>query len=817
MRAQGHDADLRSCRQTYPSFLTGLLLITASFGCGTAGRGLVRFGYGTAPPLMQRDEVGRPTGFFVEAIEEAGRRSGYRIEWSSPRIIRLNDEALRRREVDMLTGPITPERRREFYVTEPWWFAEMVAAIPRASPIARDEHLQGRVLAVPDPAVASVSRYYSNSRVLTVLTARDAAEMVCAGKAEAAVIPEMYLRELAFARSRVCQDFALLTINSQAAIEYALIARPEAARIARRLRTALDEVAADGTLASIATRYPPISAPYATQLVELPRLKLERRAWQIGLAAATVIAALCALFIVKQRASHLRLRRDLRARMRAEAALRDSEARFRALFDSAPQTVLALDRDGFIAFANQKAEEMFGYPRERIIQTKLEFLLPERLRADFRENRLAGRPDTYGLRADGKEFPIEINLGAVNTNEGLTLAFIADVSERAALYRQLLQAQKLESVGRLTGGVAHDFNNLLTVMRGYAQMALDDLGSREDLREPLNEIARAADRASALTRQLLMFSRQQTGVPRIISLNELLGNLERMLHRLIGEDIELILSLDRQVPSVNVDPVHIEQVVMNLALNSRDAMPEGGKLVIETALFHAGEDYAATRADLAPGDYVLLKVSDTGTGMSPEIQPHIFEPFFTTKPQGKGTGLGLSTVYGIVKQAQGTVLVYSEPGKGATFKILLPAAEAPQPEEVGRIEPLPKLTGGETILVAEDEPGVRKFVAEVLRSHGYSVLDAANGNAALEAAAAHPGRIDLLLTDLVMPEMGGADLARRFAQLYPGSPVLLMSGYSDRLLHPDFAASLIEKPCPPLTLLRRVREALDSAPAETPS
>jgi CheY-like chemotaxis protein/two-component sensor histidine kinase len=364
-------------------------------------------------------------------------------------------------------------------------------------------------------------------------------------------------------------------------------------------------------------------------------------------------------------------------------------------------------------------------------------------------------------------------------------------------------------VGQLAGGVAHDFNNLLTVVRGYAQMALDGMGPRDALREPLDEIASAAERASALTRQLMMFSRRQTGSPRILPLNDLLRNLEKMLRRLIGEDIELILALDPDAGAVRADPVHIEQVVLNLAVNARDAMPEGGKLVIETSALHADAGYAGDHLDVPPGDYAALRVSDTGCGMTPEVRAHIFEPFYTTKEQGKGTGLGLSTVYGIVKQMGGSIFVYSETGRGTAFRVLFPAAKAPRRPETRAAEIPAALSGSETILLAEDEAGVRRFVRDVLRSQGYRVLEAVNGKNALEIAASATGPIHLLITDLVMPEMGGPDLARRFSELYPAAPVVIMSGYGDRVLAQGLVQALIEKPFAPSTLLSRVREALD--------
>jgi CheY-like chemotaxis protein len=357
----------------------------------------------------------------------------------------------------------------------------------------------------------------------------------------------------------------------------------------------------------------------------------------------------------------------------------------------------------------------------------------------------------------------------------------------------------------LAGGVAHDFNNLLTVIGGYAGMVLDDLPPRHPLREPIETIAESTERAAALTRQLLTFSRRQRLELKALSLNDLLANLEKMLRRFIAEDIELVFDLDPATPPIRADAGQIEQVVTNLLLNARDAMPDGGRIVVRTAAREAPSEAAGPSR---PG-FAELTVADTGTGMAPEILSRVFEPFFTTKPQGKGTGLGLSIVYGIVRQTGGTIDVRSEPGRGATFEIRFPAVEETSdlraPENA---QPFVAGRAGDTILVAEDEPGVRAFVSDVLRSNGYRVLEAQNGRDALRLAAETPGRIDLLLTDMVMPEMGGQDLAERLAEARPGVPVLFMSGYTERAAASAVADRLISKPFRATELLRRVRASI---------
>jgi nitrogen-specific signal transduction histidine kinase/CheY-like chemotaxis protein len=379
-----------------------------------------------------------------------------------------------------------------------------------------------------------------------------------------------------------------------------------------------------------------------------------------------------------------------------------------------------------------------------------------------------------------------------------------DITHRKHLEEQVRQAQKMESIGRLAGSVAHDFNNLLTIITGYSQMVLDDLASHHPLREPVKEVSLAAERATALTRQLLAFSRRQVTEPRNVLLNDLLRDLERMLRRLIGEEVALELVLDADTGVIRADPGQIEQVVMNLVINAKDAMPNGGRVLVESSRQVFDPQSAEGQLSLSPGAYAVLAVSDTGIGMSPEVKSHIFEPFFTTKEQGKGTGLGLSTVYGIVQQSDGAISVYSEPGKGTTFKILLPASDSPPDEsslaEDGSIGHL----GSGTILVAEDEPGVRDFICRTLTRHGYSVLAAPNGIEAMALLRRHGSPVDLLLTDVAMPEMGGVELSTQFSAAHPQVPVLLMSGYAERLLSEHLAGRHIQKPFTSAALLTRI-------------
>jgi two-component system, cell cycle sensor histidine kinase and response regulator CckA len=383
---------------------------------------------------------------------------------------------------------------------------------------------------------------------------------------------------------------------------------------------------------------------------------------------------------------------------------------------------------------------------------------------------------------------------------------------------QLRQAQKMEAVGRLAGGMAHDFNNLLTVIRGYSELLLGRLGPTDDMRKDMEEVKKAADRASGLTRQLLAFSRRQFIAAKVLDLNALVSNMDGMLRRLIGEDIvELSGELDSSLGAIKADPGQIEQVIMNLVVNARDAMPKGGRLTIETRNVTIGEEVRLDAVGVAPGSYVLLTVRDNGHGMDAETRSHLFEPFFTTKEKGKGTGLGLSTVYGIVKQSGGSIIVESTPGRGTTFRIYFPRVEQEIPGPTGAADTIDPVCGRETILLIEDEPAVRGLVHETLRLHGYTVLAARHGIEALLASAKYVGPIHLILTDVVMPQMSGPEVAEKILTVRPGIKVLYMSGYPD---HPVFdqgsvrrESGFLPKPFSPHVLVQKVREVLDSVKA----
>jgi len=495
-----------------------------------------------------------------------------------------------------------------------------------------------------------------------------------------------------------------------------------------------------------------------------------------------------------------------------------------ALLESASQAIIGIDRGGRIVLINRRAEEMFGYTREELLGARIEILLPESKRATHSHDRddYFARPhtrpmgigmDLAGRRKDGSEVPVEVSLSYGEIDEGVfAIAFVSDISQRKHLEEQLLHAQKMEAVGRLAGGVAHDFNNMLTVISGYNRMILDELSTMDPLRGYAEEILKAADRAGALTNQLLAFSRRQIMQPRVINVNSVLMQTQKMLQRLIGEDIELHLNLGTNVGNIRADPGHVEQAIVNLALNARDAMPLGGRLAIETDAVTLDEHYAKTHMGVKPGDFTMIAVTDTGHGMDAETRRHIFEPFFTTKEKGKGTGLGLATVYGMVKQTGGDIWVYSEPGQGTTFKLYFPRVFEPLSETTGANPSLTRRSGGETILVVEDEQAVRELTVRILEQLGYAILTACSGAEALEICGAHTGHIDLLLTDVVMPNMSGRQLADHLQVSRPQTKVLFLSGYTENtVVHHgvlDAGVDFLPKPFSRENLSRKLREVL---------
>jgi PAS domain S-box-containing protein len=519
---------------------------------------------------------------------------------------------------------------------------------------------------------------------------------------------------------------------------------------------------------------------------------------------------------------------DITERRRAEEAMRESEAQLRTVVEYAPEAMVILDVDtGSFVEMNENAVRLLGRDREELLRCGPAEVSPTRqpggrssveMSSEMVHAALAGETPVFEwthLNVDGREIPTEVHLVRLPAaGRRLVRGSITDITERRRLEEQLLQSQKMEAIGRLAGGIAHDFNNLTTAMLGYGEMTLEGMAPDDPFRINVEQMEHAARRAADLTRQLLAFARKQVIEPKVISLNELVRNIEEMLRRLIGEDVELKTELADDLAAVRVDPGQFEQVLVNLAVNGRDAMPGGGHLTVATVNVEPGAWPSAEPPPSGPGRYVAVRVTDTGVGMSHEVLARIFEPFFSTKARTKGTGLGLSTCYGIVKQAGGDILVESDPGIGTTFWIYLPRSDQPAVSLTRPRRETVLAAGVETILLVEDEPMVMGMVEKILRRAGYNVLTAESGEEALEIAADHQGEIDLLLTDVVMPRMSGGNLARILRDRQPGLRVLYMSGYTeDQVGHHgriEDGAAFLQKPFQARELAERVRTMLDA-------
>jgi diguanylate cyclase (GGDEF)-like protein/PAS domain S-box-containing protein len=519
---------------------------------------------------------------------------------------------------------------------------------------------------------------------------------------------------------------------------------------------------------------------------------------------------------------------DITERKRAEEELREANEKLRAVFDAAPVALISLDRAGRVLSWNRAAEEIFGWSEEEVVSRAPPFVSDEHedefallLDRVKRGEALLG-VEVRRQRRDGTPVDLNIYAAPLFGSDGSVMGImgmVVDVTERRELEARLLQSQKMESIGRLAGGVAHDFNNLLTVILGNCELVLADLPEGDPRRGDVEDIRSAAEHAAALTRQLLAFSRRQILQPKVLSLNTVVKEMLEMLGRIIGEDIELVTELDPSLANTLADPVEMGQVIMNLAVNARDAMPDGGRLFIKTANVFLARDALALAERVPAGGYVALSVTDTGVGMDSETASRIFEPFFTTKEAGRGTGLGLSTVYGIVKQSGGYISVESEPGQGTTFTIYLPRyqeAVAGGTEGQGepgppKADPPPAGDVGGTILLVEDEPGLRESIRRGLEREGFRVLEARDAAEALKVCAGHAGDIDVLVTDVALPGMDGPELGRRVVEARPGVKVLYTSGYAASLAGREGVAApgdFLQKPYTPSDLGKKIRELL---------
>ncbi|MBL0158389.1 MAG: transporter substrate-binding domain-containing protein [Bryobacterales bacterium] len=563
-----------------------LWLLTCACGRPKAAAPL-RVGVGSSRPMSYVDEGGKARGFVVEALEEAARREGLTLEWKTAGEMVANDESLRAGRLDLIVGSATAERQRMFWVSDAWWSSELVSVTLVERRLREQRQLRGTRIVTPRSALTVVSGYFAESRVEVAGNAVEATEAVCLKRADTGIFAAMYLREIIRSPPAGCQGIGLSVLDVEPQMEYSLIAGMPAERAARRLRARLDEIVADGTLAGISTRNPPVSTPQVIRMGEILRAQYERRTADVTLMAGAAVLLVSILFGVRQYRSGRKLRelnRSLESKMvtilEAQEALRQSEERFRTLLASAPQAVMVIDSAGVVSYANARCHVVFGWLPEEIVGMDVRTLIPEWAVAESIAER-----EWQASRKGGAAFQALVTMGEVwRDGERLVLAFVADISERLAMEAKVRESQRLESVGHLAGGVAHDFNNLLTVIKGYAELLKSGGSSSGAEREAVEEIARAADRATGLTRQLLAFSRRQPTVPRVVDLNALVREAERMLRRLLPARIVLEFRPAARDALVMADAGQWEQVLMNLVVNALDAMPSGGCIVIETAV-----------------------------------------------------------------------------------------------------------------------------------------------------------------------------------------------------------------------------------------
>ena len=567
------------------------------------------------------------------------------------------------------------------------------------------------------------------------------------------------------------------------------------------------------------------------------RENLEGRLFSTGLVFGILVLFL-GVAQNKVRAAAERAYEAAEAAEKAETELLKSEGLRSTVVDAAMDAIVAIDAQGVVTLWNKSAETMFGWPSEETLGRPLaKLIVPEAYRAQheaglrrYRETKegaiIGKRLEFAAINRDGNEFPVEVTIVPHEVSgETMFVGFLRDLSAQKRLQRELLEAQKLESVGQLAGGVAHDFNNVLSIIVGHTELAKRQLEAGNPVQQDLNQVLDAAERSTKITKQLLAFARKQVTEPRLVSLNDVVEGIRGMLGNLIKEDVELTFTPESDLWVVKADPGQLEQLLTNLVINARDAMPQGGRLMIETRNVSIEPDSALPVPDLEPGDYATLSVTDTGVGIPHHLLDRIFDPFFTTKDVEKGTGLGLASAYGIAKQAGGRISVYSEPGHGTMFRVYLPRA-AGLAERLSPHGPGASVrSGNETVLVAEDNDQVRSVIVKTLEIYGYRVLSAASGEEAATIAQERGREIDLVVTDIVMPRGGGRDLAKKLRQIHPDIQVLFLSGYSEEAVAnggESIGGTFLQKPVLPTELAGRVRELLDARAAspkssETPS
>ncbi len=781
------------------------------------------------PPLDIPTGDGRCIGISFDYLELISQWTGLSFELVPvPNVIEQQNVA-RRGEVDLLTATaFSPERSAYLDFTEPYVRIPTLILVRKTRPgNLVERNLADLTIAVGDGFASGeyLRNKYPGLRLVFSASDSDSLRMVSFGETDVAIV------DMASASYLVERD-SIVNLRVAGVLEYEYQAAFGVRKDLPLLKQILDK--------SLAQIPPQTRASIFDKWVRMQQAPFYRtkQFWlvtgTVALAVSLLVLAVCLLNISLRRLVALKtaeLQNELEERTRVESALIESREKYRKLIDTTATGYVIIDSQGTVLDANQPyvhltgrqgLEDVLGHPvLEWTAETDLQKSL-DAIHQAFTQGTVRGLEVDYVDRT-GKRTPVEINATRVQTGtESQVLTLCRDISERRQaeferrrLEEQLAQAQKMESIGRLAGGVAHDFNNMLAVILGHSELMLQDLSPDSALAGDLSQIIAAGERARDLTRQLLAFSRKQILDVKILDINPVVQGMEKMIRRLLGEDIEVFLHLSPDIGLIKADLSQIEQVLLNLCVNSRDAMPGGGMLVIETRTATLDAEYQALHPGVQVGSYVLLCVSDTGEGMDQATMKQIFDPFFTTKEKGKGTGLGLATVYGIVKQHGGEILVYSELGHSTTFKIFFPQVdESPCAETQEESSEITRLGHGETLLVIEDEEAVRRMTCQMLERIGYRVIEAESATKCLEIIS-RPEKIDLLLSDVIMPEMNGRQLYERIQTLRPGLKALFMSGYTENVIGHngilEDSLPFISKPFTEKDLSRKIRQVLDAA------
>jgi PAS domain S-box-containing protein len=795
-------------------------------------RQTVRVGIYRLTPFEPTRVDGRPSGLLVDLLEAAARRKKIILDWvDAPE---GGERSLDSRLIDIWPGmDQTPARHARFHITKPFLRKDFCLISPYAKPIRTAREAAGhRISLVNGPITRSLAAaYLPNAERYIVRDRTHTITSVCRGEVDGGFSETSYFQMLILlSRPEECSSFHFFVSPvSGPAIQMGLASLPENAGIAETLRAGIEELRSDGEFSRILATSMPMAIGENEVLFEEQRRRIRTVQFSFGIGAAALL--LIVAFWYNRRVSRARrLTEQANAALKGSMAqLRDAHRRLRFQVDCMPLACIVWDANLRVREWNPAAVRIFGWTAEEAHGRSLEELL---LPADdsatggaWREVALSGESraiEQENVARDGRHLVCEWVVSPLRDDNGRIIGLLSlalDITDRTRLEEELRQSQKLESIGRLAGGVAHDFNNLLTVINGNSDLLLADLGPLDPVRKPLAEIRTAGERAADLTHQLLAFSRKQILSPRPLDLNQELSRHEGMLRRLLGEDIVLQVELGPDLGLVMADPGQIHRVILNLLANARDAMPDGGTVTISTANVELNSDECESRPGLEPGPYVELSVSDTGVGMDRETGQRIFEPFFTTKERATATGLGLPMVHGVVSQSGGWIEAISELGKGARFQIHLPRlAAAPRPvEERPPQRSASPPNGAGAVLIVEDQPSVRRLAAAVLKRSGYSVLDAGSGQEAIALAERHSHPIDLVLTDLVMPGMKGPEVASALLRLHPESRILYMTGYSAdassvRTAN-GAAGAVLTKPFSPDDLVAGVRAAIEGAPS----